>query len=723
MTTPLMSLNEIITGVGGDSPSAAWNKLILNFQKLDSHNHTEGNGAKITTGALNIDNNLNINTFALTNAKQIQFTNLSSALTDNYGLFVVNNNLVFRSSTTTIALTTGGSAIAGNPGNILNMGATQSVSYNSGFFQFFQDTSILGFLKTGGVSIGSSVTPNASNFVVLQADPSSGYTLTFPAADPAANQMLLTDGSGVLSWVDAIYKSGTVASNQVILGDGANSLKGLTLSANHLVLGTGGLPVSGQLVNAYVDAAAAIAGTKISPNFGAQNVVTTGTLQAGSSTLSALTVSTTTTTAGIISTGANNFSNSAQTFTVAGPSTFNNNVSIPSAPLTIGGVTTFNGNVAVNGNITTNVLPNVTNTYQLGSSSNRWLALHARDVTSYGATVLGASSSDNITFNARAASTLNPASNNAYDLGASSLRWATVFGQNMDTNTLTVNSTTNVSTINTGAINTAGFILPTSNLSLNIGSASLRFANMYAGQFHANGNIFVSTGNGTGNGIYLADDGEIVDMNDAACTMRFNDGVKVTAGKGNNTLAHHLDNDGILYNARVVSSQLLQAPVGYFNSFYNNEFSQGTVVAWNSVGGGRTVFHNNRGLGIGGFVFVNSNAATGNPSNPAAYTETNYFTPDGKVGQRAESPVGWKTFSGGSLSNATGVTLDIGAGTITGVTGVYAQGGFANYGMMGAAAGSAGVRVTAAGPSNNQVQIYNITGSTISSWRVIVFYV
>jgi hypothetical protein len=60
-------------------------------------------------------------------------------------------------------------------------------------------------------------------------------------------------------------------------------------------LATGALPtaitvasanlVDGTIVNADVNASAAIAGTKIAPDFGSQNVVTTGTLGAGATTL------------------------------------------------------------------------------------------------------------------------------------------------------------------------------------------------------------------------------------------------------------------------------------------------------------------------------------------------------------------------------------------------------------------------------------------------------
>ena len=37
-------------------------------------------------------------------------------------------------------------------------------------------------------------------------------------------------------------------------------------------------PVDGSIVNADINASAAIAGTKVSPNFGSQNIVTTGSI-------------------------------------------------------------------------------------------------------------------------------------------------------------------------------------------------------------------------------------------------------------------------------------------------------------------------------------------------------------------------------------------------------------------------------------------------------------
>src|SRR5271165_1687386 len=63
------------------------------------------------------------------------------------------------------------------------------------------------------------------------------------------------------------------------------SFTGKPTNANELILWDGTEFYSGKITDSNVSATAAIAGTKISPNFGSQNVSTTGTLSAGQSTL------------------------------------------------------------------------------------------------------------------------------------------------------------------------------------------------------------------------------------------------------------------------------------------------------------------------------------------------------------------------------------------------------------------------------------------------------
>lgn len=87
------------------------------------------------------------------------------------------------------------------------------------------------------------------------------------------NQLLTTNGSGAITWAPQtnFVSAGSQAANLVLA------------SPN----GSAGVPTYRQLVNADISTSAAIAGTKISANFGAGNISTTGTLTvSGGTTLS-----------------------------------------------------------------------------------------------------------------------------------------------------------------------------------------------------------------------------------------------------------------------------------------------------------------------------------------------------------------------------------------------------------------------------------------------------
>jgi hypothetical protein len=58
------------------------------------------------------------------------------------------------------------------------------------------------------------------------------------------------------------------------------------------------------------------------------------------------------------------------------------------------------------------------------------------------------------------------------------------------------------------------------------------------------GNLTVSSGNATGGGIILADDGDIVDLNDGFCAMRFSSGVRIHSGNRTGGAVIRLGNGG-----------------------------------------------------------------------------------------------------------------------------------------------------------------------------------
>ena len=74
------------------------------------------------------------------------------------------------------------------------------------------------------------------------------------------------------------------------------------------------------------------------------------------------------------------------------------------------------------------------------------------------------------------------------------------------------------------------------------------------GTLSCSGNLTVSSSNATGGGIILADDGDIVDLNDAYCSMRFSSGVRVFSANRGGSAVIALKNDGqIIANSNITA--------------------------------------------------------------------------------------------------------------------------------------------------------------------------
>ena len=173
---------------------------------------------------------------------------------------------------------------------------------------------------TGNVILDNQVdaqfreaTANGTNYVGFQAPASIAADVlwTLPATDGTAAQVLSTNGSGTLSWATAATGDvtltgtqtltnktltsptlttpalGTPASgdltnctfptlNQSTTGNAATVTTNANLTGDITSVGNATAIASGVIVDADVNASAAIAGTKISPDFGAQNITTTG---------------------------------------------------------------------------------------------------------------------------------------------------------------------------------------------------------------------------------------------------------------------------------------------------------------------------------------------------------------------------------------------------------------------------------------------------------------
>lgn len=147
-------------------------------------------------------------------------------------------------------------------------------------------------LEAGTIGTGGS---GASFFINNAASTRAALISTTNGIGPAS-VLSITNASSA-SPVLSITHSGTgnaITANKPIqatsfIGDGS-ALTGITSTPGANSVSTGTI-VDGTIVNADINAAAAIAGSKITPTFGAQNISTTGTLAAGATTLTGLTIS------------------------------------------------------------------------------------------------------------------------------------------------------------------------------------------------------------------------------------------------------------------------------------------------------------------------------------------------------------------------------------------------------------------------------------------------
>jgi len=131
---------------------------------------------------------------------------------------------------------------------------------------------------TGKIKIGDGVTAwnslsyrpwsQLSAYPIVNADVASNAAIAFSKLASLSSGNIL------------VGSSGNVATSVAVTGDVTVSNAGVTAIG------------SGVIVNADVNASAAIAGTKISPDFGSQNVTTTGTVTGASLTPSSSTVPT-----------------------------------------------------------------------------------------------------------------------------------------------------------------------------------------------------------------------------------------------------------------------------------------------------------------------------------------------------------------------------------------------------------------------------------------------
>lgn len=170
-----------------------------------------------------------------------------------------------------------------------------------------------------------------------------------------------------------------------------------------------------------------------------------------------------------------------------------------------------------------------------------------------------------------------------------------VLNANFITSNLTLGGANAINWIS-AAYNTANNVGPQIAPAFNTANAAYGVANTalqntsgtFAGDMTITGNVFISKNNVTQGGLILADDGDIVDLNDGWGSLRFTNGVRIYSGNRSGTPAISLGSGGSLSTgsrgitkASMPAGTILQV----VNTMKSDTFTSGTSETWLDITG------------------------------------------------------------------------------------------------------------------------------------------
>lgn len=194
-------------------------QIVTAFDLVDSHNHTAGQGTLVPLAGLDINADLSLGAFNLTNARTVRLGPVAPVLvaTDKACIYTDGVDLVYRDgSGNVIPITAGGAISATSLGGITGLAAPAAVTYNAGakLFTFSANTGtvIPGSIDIGQVVIREAAALNPKGVTVKSAAAlAADYTITLPATTPAAQSFVTMDASGNLATAPVANSSVAIA--------------------------------------------------------------------------------------------------------------------------------------------------------------------------------------------------------------------------------------------------------------------------------------------------------------------------------------------------------------------------------------------------------------------------------------------------------------------------------------------------------------------------------
>ena len=192
-----------------------WDTLLTAvFLLIDAHDHTTGKGTQVPSAGINIDAALQYNANRATEVGGVAFDNLASPISSGtYEVFASGGDLYFRNATTNVQITSGAAlnmtTAGGIAGDYTSVAAEVAFVNAQDGYTFKQQVggAVRQFAKMDSADVrlyefkAHPTVGVPTNFVGL-ASPAAlaaSYTLTMPAALPAATLPVQVSAAGVLT--------------------------------------------------------------------------------------------------------------------------------------------------------------------------------------------------------------------------------------------------------------------------------------------------------------------------------------------------------------------------------------------------------------------------------------------------------------------------------------------------------------------------------------------